>query len=235
NGLPFLLSYTSSAVTLTRLGLDEASLTATSGTPQTTEVNTAFTTPLQATVLNGGQPQSGVLVKFYAPSSGAGVTFPSGNTALTDSNGQVSVPVTANDLAGTYVVTATTTPDGIVPATFTLTNTVTNTPPTISNIPNQSIFVNGATGAITFTVGDGQTLANSLTLTATTSNAALAPLSGIVFGGSSADRTITVTPTAGQTGTALITVIVSDGELTATSTFTLTVSSYTWYLPLVSR
>jgi autotransporter-associated beta strand protein len=235
NGLPFLLNYTPSAVTLTRLGLDETSITATGGTPQTAEANAAFATPLQATVFSGGQPQAGVLVKFYAPSSGASVTFPSGNTALTDSNGQASVTVAANAVAGTYVVTATTTPDGVAPATFTLTNTVINTPPTISSLPNQNISINGATGEINFTVGDGQTLASSLTLTATTNNAVLAPLSGLVFGGSSANRTLTVTPAAGQTGTSLITVIVSDGALTASSTFTLTVSYYVLYFPLVSR
>lgn len=130
NGLQFLINYAPKAVTLTRLGVDETSLTATGGTPQTTEINTAFATPLQATVLSNGQPQAGVLVTFYAPNSGAGVTFPNSNTALTDSNGHATVMVTANSVAGTYVVTATTTLNGVASAMFTLTNAVPNTAPT---------------------------------------------------------------------------------------------------------
>ena len=45
------------------------------------------------------------------------------------------------------------------------------------------------------------------------------PTANIVFGGSGANRTVTVTPAAEQTGTATITVTVSDGALTASDTF----------------
>ena len=50
------------------------------------------------------------------------------------------------------------------------------------------------------------------------------PNANIVFGGSGANRTLTVTPAANQTGSSTITVTVSDGSLTASSTFTLTVT-----------
>ena len=45
----------------------------------------------------------------------------------------------------------------------------------------------------------------------------------IVFGGSGSNRTVTVTPEAGQTGVANITITVSDGTDTAETVFQLSV------------
>ena len=101
----------------------------------------------------------------------------------------------------------------------------TNTSPTITDIAAQSIGVNSATSAIAFTVGDAETAAGSLTLTKASSNTTLVPLANIVFGGSGASRTVTVTPAANQIGTATITVTVSDGTLTASDTFTVEVTA----------
>jgi Bacterial Ig domain len=84
--------------------------------------------------------------------------------------------------------------------------------------------MNGVVGPLAFTVGDAETAASALTLGASSSNPTLVPTSGIAFGGSGANRTVTVTPAAGRTGTATITVTVSDGRLVATDTFVLTVA-----------
>ena len=108
--------------------------------------------------------------------------------------------------------------------TFTTTPAVTNTEPTISAVANQSIAANAATSELALTVGDTETAASALTLSATSSNTDLVPNANIVFGGSGANRTLTVTPAANQTGSSTITVTVSDGSLTASSTFTLTVT-----------
>src|SRR6185436_16689991 len=89
----------------------------------------------------------------------------------------------------------------------------------------QTINEDGTTGALTFTVGDGETAAGSLTVSGSSSNPALVPLSGIVFGGSGANRTVTVTPLANQFGTATITINVNDGQLNASDTFLLTVNA----------
>ena len=51
-----------------------------------------------------------------------------------------------------------------------------------------------------FTVGDVETAAGSLTVSGTSSNTTLVPNANIVFGGSGANRTVTVTPAANQTG-----------------------------------
>jgi PKD repeat protein len=97
-----------------------------------------------------------------------------------------------------------------------------NTPPTISNIPDQTTLIGTTLGPINFTVGDAETAPANLQLSASSSNPALVPTSNIVFGGSGPDRTITVTPTSVQNGTATITVTVSDGPMTASDSFLVT-------------
>src|SRR5262249_21272719 len=99
-----------------------------------------------------------------------------------------------------------------------------NTAPTISDIVNQTINEDATTGALAFTVGDAEPDPGLLTLSGTSSNHSLVPDGNVVFGGSGANRTVTVTPLANQFGSATITVTVSDGSLTASDTFLLTVN-----------
>ena len=101
-------------------------------------------------------------------------------------------------------------------------NASANTAPTISSFVNQTTTQNTATAAIPFTVGDGQTAAGSLIVSASSSNPTLVPVANIVFGGSGANRTVSVRPAVNELGTATITVTVSDGNLTASTSFTLT-------------
>lgn len=99
-----------------------------------------------------------------------------------------------------------------------------NTPPTITVISNQDINEDETAGPISITVGDQETAAGGLTLSATSSDTALLPVANIVFGGSGANRNVTLTPVANASGSSLVTVTVSDGELTAGRQFTLTVN-----------
>ncbi len=103
--------------------------------------------------------------------------------------------------------------------------TSTNTAPTISNIANRTINEDGTTGQVSFTVGDAETAAGSLTMTGSSSNTTLVPKGNIVFGGAGANRTVTVTPVANKFGTATITLGVSDGASTTNATFLLTVAA----------
>ena len=98
-----------------------------------------------------------------------------------------------------------------------------NTAPTISDIAAQNVIVGRNTGAIAFTIGDAQTDASFLTLSGSSSNTTFVSNASIVFGGSGASRTVTVTPAIGQSGMATITLTVSDGSLTANDSFILTV------------
>ena len=97
-----------------------------------------------------------------------------------------------------------------------------DTAPTISNITNQSTTVNIPTAVIPLTINDAETAASNLVLSASSSDPALVPANNFVFGGSGTNRTLTVTPA--QVGTATITVTVSDGILTASKLFNLTVN-----------
>ena len=96
--------------------------------------------------------------------------------------------------------------------TFVLTVTPGNTAPTIADIVDRSTNEDTSTGAIAFTIGDAETAVGSLTVTRASSNTAVVPLANVVLGGSGANRTVTVTPAANQSGTATITVTVSDGS-----------------------
>ena len=100
-----------------------------------------------------------------------------------------------------------------------------NTPPTISSIADQVVVQNKATAAIPFTVGDAESSASSLTVSAISSNTGLVPNANIILGGSGANRTVKVTPVVGQIGSAQITVSVSDGVNKTSTSFTLTVQA----------
>ena len=108
---------------------------------------------------------------------------------------------------------------------FTLTVGAVNTPPTISSLGNQSTAVNAPVGPLNFTIGDAQTPAASLSVSGVSANPTLVPDANLVFGGSGANRTVTINPAAGQTGSAVITLTVSDGELTASTSFTVVVTA----------
>ena len=80
---------------------------------------------------------------------------------------------------------------------MTVTNAA-NTPPTISDVANQTVPVNTPTAALAVTVSDLETGLGALVLTGTSSNTTLVPNASIAFGGSGANRTVTVTPAAGR-------------------------------------
>jgi uncharacterized protein len=97
--------------------------------------------------------------------------------------------------------------------------------PTITNVTDQTIAEDGATAALSFTIGDVGTPAASLTLSASSSNPVIVPNANIVFGGSGANRTVTVTPAANQHGgPVVITITVGDGTFSSSDTFNLTVT-----------
>jgi len=88
--------------------------------------------------------------------------------------------------------------------------------PTIGGIVNQTVDLGTSTGPIAFVISPA-----TGTLTAASSNPGLVPTGNIVFGGSGADRTVAITPVAGLTGTASITLTLSDGVATASESLVL--------------
>ncbi|OJH40481.1 hypothetical protein [Cystobacter ferrugineus] len=101
-----------------------------------------------------------------------------------------------------------------------------NDTPTLSSVANQSITAGSSTGDLAFTVGDVETAADRLTITATSSNTDLVPNgpSNLVLGGSGSSRTLNVVPAAGASGSTTITLSVSDGSATTSTTFVVDVT-----------
>ncbi len=164
-------------------------------------------------------------LSMSASSSNTGLV-PNANIALGGSGAARTitiVPVTGQTGATTISVVVS---DGTNTATdtFLLNVTTANTPPTISDITNQSVNQDTTLGPVPFTVGDLETAPASLIVTASSSNSGLVPNASIALGGSGTARTLTLSPVAGQSGSALITVSVNDGQAIASDTFTLTVN-----------
>lgn len=165
--------------------------------------------------------------------SGLSVTATSSDTTLipnlnfsfsgTGANRLLTVSPAANQF-GSATITVTVS-DGNLTATDTFVVTVAplNDAPTVSDIANQVTNEDTASSAIPFLVGDLETAASSLLVTVTSSNTLLVPNANLALGGSGTSRTVTATPTTNQVGTTTITLSVSDGTLTTTDTFVLTV------------
>ncbi|HUR54535.1 MAG TPA: choice-of-anchor D domain-containing protein, partial [Gemmataceae bacterium] len=159
------------------------------------------------------------------------VLVPAGGIVFGGSGANRTITVApAAGRAGAATIAVVVTDGGGLSATDTFVLAVTppppppNTPPTISDVADRSVPQNGTTGAIPVTVADAETPAGSLTLTAQSSNTALVPAAGITLAGSGANRTVAVTPAAGQSGTVTITLTVQDGGgQTAVDMFVLTV------------
>lgn len=153
--------------------------------------------------------------------------LPDSNIALGGSGGDRTITLTpAPNQSGDATVTLTLS-DGTVSTTetFKLTVEKVNDPPTIAAIANQTVNEDSTTNPIAFTVGDTETPAAALEISATSSNTDLISSDGITFGGSGTNRTLTLNPFADQNGTATITVKVDDGTTVTTEEFDLTVNA----------
>ena len=152
---------------------------------------------------------------------------PNGNIVFGGNGANRTLTVTpAANQNGTANITVTVS-DGLLstPTSFQLTVNAVNDSPTITTLANQTTTSGTAVGPLSFTVGDVETAAGSLTVSGSANNPTLVPNANITFGGSGANRTVTVTPVAGQTGTATITVPVNDGQASTPTSFQLTVSA----------
>src|SRR5207253_618741 len=105
-------------------------------------------------------------VSYTSPNAAGSLSF----TPVADAFGVDTITVTVNDGQ---------------PQNNTLTRTFTvtvNDPPTISSIGPQTTATNLPTSPISFTVGDSETAATSLTVSGSSSDTTIVANSGIVFG-----------------------------------------------------
>jgi glucose/arabinose dehydrogenase len=99
--------------------------------------------------------------------------------------------------------------------------------PKLSPIADVTITVNGSTGPLPFTITNGPVPLASLTLSGASSDTSLVPPANIVFGGSGTNRTVTVTPASGMQGSAVITLTISNAQVSSSTSFTLTAGNPT--------
>src|SRR5487761_697391 len=171
-----------------------AAITATSGTPQSAAINTAFAQLLAATVTDsGGNPVSGVTVTFAVPSTGASGSFAGGvTTAVTNASGVATSAVfTANGTVGSYTVIVTAA--GVaVSSKFSLTNTAGTAAKLVFSVePSNAGAGSAITPAVQVTIED----ASGNTVTSATNTVSIAisnnPSSGTLAG------TLTASPVNG--------------------------------------
>jgi hypothetical protein len=107
--------------------------------------------------------------------------------------------------------------------------TFTNAAPTITGtLPNQTLLTTASTGPIAFTVGDDNTPAADLVVSAVSSNPAVVPESSITLGGAGAARTVSIGGLPGTAGTSTITLTVRDADgAFSERTFAVTVQAKT--------
>jgi VCBS repeat-containing protein len=109
------------------------------------------------------------------------------------------------------------------PATVTLTVTAVDDPPAVTVAAGGVCGRDDHSGTINLTVTDVENAATTLTLSATTSNPVLVPTGNVVLAGSGAARTMFVSAVDGRSGTAILTVIVTDGQASGLVQVTVTV------------
>jgi hypothetical protein len=199
-----------------RYSIDDVSIEGSTGLPAGPQVNPGSAPAAESGVAATLTGTANANATWSLVSGPGTATFANANAAATD--------VTFGT-AGTYILRLSATDaTATVFEDLSVTVTSSNTAPTIGTVNAQTLPANGTTGALAFTIGDTQTAAADLTLTATSSNQTLVPDANLTLGGSDANRTITVLPASNRTGNATITLTVSDGTLTANTTFTVTVS-----------
>lgn len=102
---------------------------------------------------------------------------------------------------------------------------VVDQPPTVSALSDQSVMLGGGPLVVEFTVGDDFTGPMNLAITASSADESLVANEDLVVMGTGADRSLQITPQAGQLGSVMISLRVEDAQAQATEqSFSLTVS-----------
>src|SRR6185436_1103764 len=136
------------------------------------------------------------------------------NVAFTGTGAKRALSVTPAANQSGHAVLQLTVSDGSMVATqaFSLRVTAVNDAPTISRIADQSIAEGGVLPPIQFTIGDVETPAASLIVSAASSNTNLIADDTLAIAGTGAIRTITARPISGRSGATKIAVSVGDGQ-----------------------
>jgi VCBS repeat-containing protein len=181
-----------------------------------TAEDTALSVPAPGVLGNDSDPDGNALTASL-------VAGPSHGTLTLNANGSFSYTPAANyngPDSFTYRASDGTATSNV--ATVSITVNSVNDAPTFVILPAGSCGGNDRSGTINLFVADVETAPGALTLSASSSNTTLVPNGNVTFSGSGFLRFVTVTAVSGRTGTAVITVRVSDGTSNTTFPITLT-------------
>jgi CSLREA domain-containing protein len=154
------------------------------------------------------------------------VTDPAYATATVNADGTVKYEPDANyNGPDSFTYEASDGNGGSDTATVTITVTPVNDAPTVTVAAGGQCDASAMTGTINLTIGDVESEADGLIVSATSSNQRLVPNSSISSGGSGAGRTLTVKVQPKRSGTATLTLTVSDGDKTSSIPITVKVGS----------
>lgn len=163
-------------------------------------------------------PNANIVITGTAPNCSAAIT------PVANGNGSSSITLTLTD-NGTPLPAQTAT------SVFTFNVTAVNDTPTMSAITSKTTDEDVATSAIAFTITDiDSTLNCSASVAGTSSNTTLVPNGNIVIAGTAPNCSAVITPAADQSGSASITLTLTDNgtpmpALTAARSFNLTVAA----------
>jgi hypothetical protein len=138
----------------------------------------------------------------------------------------VILPATNGFGSAVITLTVTDTSGNSAQSSFLLTVNPVNDKPVISSIPDQVTDEDRPTASIAFKVGDVETSATGLVVTARSSDPLLLPQSSLRFAGAGTNRTLIILPATNSFGIAVVTLTVTDLEGSSSeSSFLLTVRS----------
>lgn len=189
--------------------------------PDQTIVEGTSTDPIPITLSDVDTPLNSLTLSATADDT---LLVPPGSFAFAGSGGNRTLTVTpaAGVTGSTRIVVTVSDGHGTGTASFNLTVVPANQPPAIEYIPDQQTLEDTSL-VVTFQVSDPETPSDNLIYSAESSNQDLVPNGNLILSGTGNNRKLTITPAPNQFGTVGITVRVSDGELTASRTFKLTV------------
>lgn len=148
------------------------------------------------------------------PTSGqAGDLGPEGMLAIDASSSPTgtALVIVGNEVSGTVSIHS-----------VTAATSGSNAPPTISAIADQSVAKNAHTGPLGFVIGDADTALVNLAVSISSSDGSYLPVGNLLLGGSGSNRTVTAIPASSLTGSATVTVTVSDGIASTSESFVVT-------------
>ncbi|KPA10632.1 Na-Ca exchanger/integrin-beta4 domain protein, partial [Candidatus Magnetomorum sp. HK-1] len=149
-------------------------------------------------------------------------------TITTLAQQSVNIPVEITPTASSYgmvTITVCVTDSTGLSSTYDL-PIIINSLPTISSIDDQSLLINSSLNSLSFTITDNDTSVGLLSISKQSSYTNLISVDSILIEGSGGPRSISITPTTDQSGTAMITINVVDGNIRVFETFEVEVRSF---------